>query len=116
MWRKELWIIDHGASLYFHHSWDNWEHQSVKPFVQIKEHVLLKWASELEQVDAEFRLLLTKDKIVSIVSLVPEEWLVSELAPNSVENRSVYEQFLLNRISHSHIFVKEAQNARQAPI
>jgi hypothetical protein len=116
MWRKELWLIDHGASLYFHHSWDNWQEQSVKPFVQIKEHVLLKWATELEKVDAAFRVILTQEKLVSIVGLIPEEWLVSEAAPDAVVNRKVYEQFLLNRVSHSHIFVKEAENARQALI
>lgn len=116
MWRKELWIIDHGASLYFHHSWTNWEEQSVKPFVQVKDHVLLKWASELDSVDKDFRSLLSKEKIVSIVRLIPGDWLVSQSAPDADENRKVYEQFLLNRISHSHIFVNEAQNARQALI
>ncbi|MGZ3924483.1 MAG: HipA family kinase [Flavisolibacter sp.] len=116
MWRKELWIIDHGASLYFHHSWTNWEEHSIKPFIQIKDHVLLKWASELEKVDEAFRSLLTNEKVVSVVRLVPENWLVSQSAPEATENRKVYEQFLLNRISHSHIFVKEAQNARQALI
>lgn len=115
-WRKDLWIIDHGASLYFHHTWTNWEEQSMKPFVQIKDHVLLKRASELDSVNEAFRSLLTKEKIVSIVGLVPEEWLVSPSAPDAENSRNVYEQFLLNRISHSHIFVKEAQNARQALI
>lgn len=113
MWRKELWIIDHGASLYFHHTWNNWEEQSLKPFVQIKDHVLLPWAGKLDEVDANFRSLFTKEKVVSIVSLVPDEWLVNDAAPHAGENRKVYEQFLLNRISQSHIFVKEAQHARQ---
>jgi hypothetical protein len=113
MWRKELWIIDHGASLYFHHTWSNWEEQSLKPFVQIKDHVLLQWASELNKVDESFRSTLTKEKIVSIINLIPDEWLVNESAPDTNENRKVYEQFLLNRISHSHIFLKEAQHARQ---
>lgn len=116
MWRKELWIIDHGASLYFHHTWSNWEEQSLKPFVQIKDHVLLQWASELDKVDESFRSILTQEKVTSIVGLVPDEWLVNESAPDADENRKVYEQFLLNRISHSHIFVKEAQHARQALI
>ena len=116
MWRKELWIIDHGASLYFHHTWTNWEEQSLKPFVQIKDHVLLKWASELDKVDQSFRSLLTEEKIISIIDLVPQDWLVNQSAPDAAGNRRVYEQFLLNRISHSHIFVKEAQNARQVLI
>ena len=116
MWRKELWLIDHGASLYFHHSWDNWQEQSVKPFVQIKDHVLLKWASELGKVNETFRSVLKEDKIISIVRLVPDEWLKSESAPNANDNRKVYEEFLLNRISHSENFIKEAQHARQALI
>jgi hypothetical protein len=113
MWRKELWLIDHGVSLYFHHTWTNWEEQSVKPFVQIKDHVLLSWSSKLDRVDEMFRSILTEEKIISIVSLVPDEWLINESAPNAQENRKVYEQFLLNRISHSKNFVKEAQHARQ---
>src|SRR3954467_15924418 len=58
MWHKELWLIDHGASFYFHHSWDNWKEYSEKPFVQVKDHVLLPWAGELEQVDEEFKKIL----------------------------------------------------------
>ena len=116
MWRKELWIIDHGASLYFHHTWNNWEEQSLKPFLQIKDHVLLLWASELDSVNESFRSILTREKIISIIGLIPDEWLTNESAPNADENRKVYEQFLLNRISQSHIFVKEAQHARQALI
>ena len=83
MWRKELWLIDHGASLYFHHSWSNWQEQSVKPFVQIKDHVLLKWASELEKVNEVFHSVLNEEKILSIVRLVPDEWLRSESTPNA---------------------------------
>lgn len=113
MWRKELWLIDHGASLYFHHTWSNWEEQSLKPFVQIKDHVLLTAASEIESVDEEFRSILDEKRITSIVSLIPDEWLVSASAPDADENRKVYEQFLLNRIFHSGNFVNEAQHARQ---
>ena len=116
MWRKELWLIDHGASLYFHHSWTNWEEQSLKPFVQVKDHVLLQCASELDEVDAIFRADLTREKIVSIVGLIPTEWLTSDSAPNANENRRVYEDFLLNRLYHSQNFIKEAQHARQIPV
>src|ERR1041384_4331395 len=48
MWHKELWLIDHGASLYFHHSWDNRKEAANRPFVQIKDHVLLPKAGELD--------------------------------------------------------------------
>ena len=113
MWRKELWLIDHGASLYFHYTWDNWEEQSIKPFVQVRDHVLLPRALELERVDEVFRSVLTEEKIISIVGSVPVEWLTNETAGDPTQNRKVYEQFLLNRISHSRNFINEAKHARE---
>ena len=114
MWHKELWLIDHGASLYFHHSWDNWAQQSQSPFSSIKNHVLLPQATELEVVDAEFRQKLTPKRIQEIVSLVPDEWLSDESTTQSAEERrQVYIQFLEARLAASEIFVKEAQNARK---
>jgi hypothetical protein len=112
-WNKELWLIDHGAALYFHHSWNNWEEQSTRPFVQVKDHVLLSLASELEKADETFRSILDEEMIRTIVSLIPEEWLTSSSA---ADNREVYQQYLLNRVNHSRNFVKEAQHARQALI
>ena len=114
MWHKELWLIDHGAALYFHHSWDNWEQQAKRPFAPIKDHVLLPQASELKAVDAEFKAKLTTERIREIVSLVPDEWLMD--ASNSMtaeERRQVYIQFLETRLAASEIFVNETQNARK---
>ncbi|WP_276349061.1 HipA family kinase [Daejeonella sp. JGW-45] len=117
IWHKELWLIDHGASLYFHHSWLNWEEQATKPFVLIKEHVLLSQASELDAVDAEFRKLLSPDIIRFVVSLIPDEWLDDESKfKTKQEYRDAYALFLETRIAHSDIFVNEAQNARKALI
>jgi hypothetical protein len=113
IWQKELWLIDHGAALYFHHTWTNWEEQSLKPFVQVKDHVLLALATEIEKVDENFRSVLTQGKIVSILDLIPDEWLVQESAPGPEENRKVYQQFLMNRIFHSQNFVKQVHHARQ---
>ncbi|WP_337043534.1 HipA family kinase [Emticicia sp. 17c] len=114
MWHKELWLIDHGASLYFHHSWDNWKEQAQRPFVQVKEHVLLPYATELEAVNETFSQLLTPELIGSIVGLVPDEWLQDpSLTESAEERREVYAQFLTTRVQNSDIFVKEAQNARK---
>lgn len=116
-WHRELWLIDHGASLYFHHSWQNWEAQARRPFVQVKDHVLLPQASELDTVDAEFRAILTPERIRAIVSLVPDEWLIAGVPDETAENlREVYIQFLTTRVAISEIFVKEAQHARQSII
>jgi hypothetical protein len=117
IWHQELWLIDHGASLYFHHSWQNWEEQAKRPFVHVKDHVLLPQASELEEVDAEFRAILTPEKIKAIVSVVPDAWLASGSEEETAEERrQVYAQFLTSRIATSEIFVKEAQNARKSLI
>ncbi|SFE34518.1 hypothetical protein SAMN05518672_105348 [Chitinophaga sp. CF118] len=114
IWHQELWLIDHGASLYFHHSWQNWEEQAKRPFAHIKDHVLLPQASELETVDAEFRAILTPEKIQAIVAIIPDEWLTAGTTDETAEERrQVYAQFLITRIESSEIFVKEAQNARK---
>jgi len=117
MWHKELWLIDHGASLYFHHSWDNWKEQSERPFVQVKDHVLLPFATELETVDEAFTKILTPQLIRAVVALVPDDWLQDpSLAESPEERRAVYAQFLESRVAHSENFVKEAQNARKTLI
>lgn len=115
VWHKELWLIDHGAALYFHHSWHNWLEQAKKPFLQVKDHVLLHQATELNIVDEEFKTILTEGVILSIVDLIPDEWLTGEF--DTVEkHRSAYAQFLITRIAYSDIFVKEAQHATENTI
>ncbi len=115
-WHKELWLIDHGASLYFHHSWQNWEEQAIRPFVLVKDHVLLPKASELEKVDAELKALFSPKVIASVLALIPDEWLNEEIFTSSKQQRDAYAKFLNNRIANSSIFVKEAQNARKTAI
>ena len=116
MWHKELWLIDHGAALYFHHSWEAWKEQSERPFVQVKDHVLLPYASELPAVDEAFREILTPQRIGAIIAGIPDDWINSNAYPETDDVRAVYEGFLLNRLSHSSIFLNEAQHARQARI
>jgi hypothetical protein len=85
-WHKELWLIDHGAALYFHHSLQNWEEQAKKPFILIKDHVLLPFASELEIVDQEFNKILKDQLIDAVVSLIPDDWLSQDLEDGSPKN------------------------------
>jgi hypothetical protein len=116
MWRKELWLIDHGASLYFHHSWENFDEQARRPFVLVKDHVLLPQASELEIVDRAFRNVLNAEVIEAIVSLIPDEWLIDNSQASPEEKRQIYIRFLETRLASSEIFVKEAMYAREALI
>ncbi|RWU10129.1 HipA family kinase [Pedobacter chitinilyticus] len=115
-WHKELWLIDHGASLYFHHSWQNWEEQAKRPFVLVKDHVLLPQATEIAAVDAELKAILTPQLIADILALIPDEWLDERQFESAEAQRNAYAYFLNTRIENSSVFVNEAENARQTLI
>lgn len=113
VWHKELWMIDYGAALYFHHSWDNWEEQIEKPFVQIKDHVLLKQASEVAKIDQEYKGMFTRENISKVLSAIPDEWLIDEVRNlTAAEVREVYVEFIARRAEQSEIFVNQIQDAR----
>lgn len=113
MWYKELWLIDHGSSFFFHHSWINWEKQAVSPFAFIKDHVLLPQATQIEKANEELKPLVTDEFIDQLVNLIPDEWLNFDWNHTPDELRKVYADFLKIRRDNSEIFVKEVQNARQ---
>lgn len=112
---RELWLIDHGASLYFHHNWTGWEKAALSPFTYIKDHALLRDASMLDEADAEMRTRITPEVIDAVVAAIPDTWLQQaseEISPD--EQRRVYAEFLKTRLSNSHIFVNHAREARNA--
>jgi hypothetical protein len=115
MWRGELWLIDHGAALYFHHAGLDWEGAAQRPFVQVKDHVLLPQASGLEAADKELKAALTPERIHAILENLPEEWLATE-QHTAAHVRTAYQQFLQTRIQASHLFLNEAAHARAALI
>jgi len=117
IWYRELWLIDNGASLLFHHSWDNWAKDALSPFPFIKSHVLLPYATELDAADKEFRQILTPEKIREIVELIPDDWLNWRVGGETADDlRAVYYNFMTERLKHSEIFVNEAKHAREALI
>lgn len=113
MWHKELWLIDHGSAFYFHHSWENWEKQALSNFSYIKDHILLKEATEIEEVNEKFKPLLTEDFIHELVDLIPDEWLNWDMNHSADELRKVYADFMIVRKENSDNFVNEILNARQ---
>lgn len=112
-WNNELWIIDNGASFYFHHNWQNWRTHLNRTFPLIKDHVLLKQAEKLEEAAKEIKAALPQEKIVDIVSSIPEDWLMSEAATMSLdEMRNAYIEFITTKLTHIDLLVKEAADAR----
>lgn len=114
LWHGQLWLIDHGASLYFHHSWATpTAEAALTPFPYISQHAYLHSASRIEEADKLLRQKITPRTLEKIVDLIPEDWLQwkgSDMTPSQL--REQYKLFLTTRLSNSHIFVKEAIDAR----
>ena len=113
MWHKELWIIDNGASFYFHYAWQNFDAAAKTPFKYVKDHVLLSQATQLAEADAFAKSILNEEVFRELVEMIPDDWLQWDDVPeNPDEIREVYFQFLTTRLAHSEIFINEANHAR----
>ena len=113
LWHNELWLIDHGSSLYFHHSWKGWEKAMQSEFPYVKDHALLRDAALLEEVDASMHLSISADDLRDIVDRVPEEWLDEpESGISAEERRNVYKTFLTTRFANSQKFTNHAIKVR----
>ena len=113
VWHGALQLIDHGASLYFHHGWDGDTSGAGKPFPLIREHVLLPLASELAQADATLSARLSPARLADIVALVPDAWLQGPDAFGSPQQqRDAYTGYLQQRLALPHAFAEEAERAR----
>ena len=112
-WKSELWLIDHGASLYFHHNWRNWETHLSRTFPSIKDHVLLDRADDLMKVAADIPNLITPELIQDIVFAIPEDWLMEESnILNPDEMRAAYIRFLNSKRTNIELLAKEAVDAK----
>lgn len=112
LWHKKLWLIDHGAALYFHHAGKEWRDQAVRPFELIKDHVMLKQATEIRKADMYCRQILTPDRIRAITALIPEAWLAdNDIYPTAEAHRHAYTSFLTERLAKADIFVNEIEHA-----
>jgi hypothetical protein len=113
MWHRRLWLIDHGAALYFHHAWDGFLARSRDPFPMIKSHVLLQSAASLREMDARMTELLTGEVVDGVARLIPDAWLsANSSSGDSDRQRAAYREFLRRRLAPPHDFLEEAIRAR----
>lgn len=116
-WHRQLWLIDHGASLYFHHGW-----QAVKPldgsrdpFKEARQHVLLRWATGLDEAADHLRAALTAGVIEAVVADVPDEWLGDEPGfADADAHRGAYAAWLEARVEAMPLYLEEARRARSS--
>lgn len=131
MWNGEVWLIDHGASLYFHHSGKDPKEAARDPFPYIKNHIMLPYASRIAEADRLMRQAITPRTLNKIVDLIPDEWLIDERPPGIVgddfiaaetdssadrsvkERRDIYRTFLTERLADTTPFVKQAMEERK---
>ncbi len=110
---RDLWLIDHGASLYFHHNWPTAQSKALDRFAQIGEHVLLRWATEIRAASAHARAQINPEFLTQIVAQVPDDWLEIEGAESSAaQRRAEYLAFFRERLANASIFEEEVERAR----
>lgn len=113
VWHRQLRLIDHGAALYFHHSWAQYLERSRDPFPMIRDHVLLPFASALDEAHESMLEQITPEVIHSVVALIPDALLRGDAAFSSAaEYRDAYAQYLLRRLQPPHPFFQEVKRAR----
>ena len=109
VWHRDLWMIDHGATLIFHHAWGDHLERARAPYKQLREHVLLPWATELREADAELAPKLTREAIDGVLALIPEQWLGDEPRFATLdEHRAAYREYLLRRLDAPRDWVEDA--------
>jgi hypothetical protein len=112
-WHRQLWLIDHGAALYFHHAWDGREDKAVMPFPLVRDHVLLPFASRLAEANARLAPRLAGGAVAAAVAKVPDAFLASDARfASPAEARAAYAGHLERRLASSSLFVEEAVRAR----
>jgi hypothetical protein len=113
LFERQMWLIDHGASMYFHHYWPTAEAKVALPFVPIREHILLRWATDIEGASKLAHKVLTKAEISRVIDLVPDQLLRAEGDEMPVsERRAAYVDFFVRRLESAKVFEEEIVHAR----
>ena len=117
IWHRQLWLIDHGATIIVHHSWDDDPARPKNPFPLIRDHVLLPWASSLGEVDAALAARLTREAIEGVVAMIPSEWLEDEPHFTGVNaHRAAYVDYFVQRLAAPRLWLEEAVRAHSARV
>lgn len=115
LWHGRLWLIDHGAALYIHHTWRQPDEHARRPFEPIRDHVLLPFAASIAEADQRNASRIDGTLLEEVIAALPDAWLpFVPAAGDAPGQRAAYVRYLLRRIEAPRIFVEEAERARRA--
>lgn len=115
VWHGRLWLIDHGAALYVHHTWRDPDEHARRPFERIRDHVLLPFAGSIEEADRRHASRVDRAFLTGLVDALPDTWLPTDpRAGDARDQRAAYIRYLLRRLEAPRTFVEEAERARRA--
>jgi hypothetical protein len=105
LWSQQrLWLIDHGASLGFHHRWPDVTEDSPRSAGwSYRDHVLISRATELPLLDPDLAKLLDRAALQRAVEAVPDEYISDTSTPG--RRRAAYVAFLWKRLKEPRPFV-----------
>jgi len=114
-WHRRQWLIDHGASLFIHHTWLDPVAHAQRPLATISDHVLLPFAGSLRDAHERLAPRVTVSLLREIVALAPDVW----LEPNAriggpAEQRNAYIRYLTTRAGASEALVESIEEVRRA--
>lgn len=115
-WHGRVWLIDHGASLYFHHSWATRAAAAGKAYPNPGEHVLLGRAGDLWAAHAALAPRVTAQLLAEVTGLVPDEWLVDETFADPGHARQAYVDVLTERVRRPQDWLAAVEVARAAAV
>jgi hypothetical protein len=93
----DLWCIDHGACLYFHHAWARAAASVARPY-DVGDHVLAPFATRRAEADAELAPAVDRALLEAATAAVPDAWLGDDF-PSPEEHRTAYVEHLLARLA-----------------
>jgi hypothetical protein len=115
VWHGQVWAIDHGAALYFHHAWSGGvtspERFAGQPY-DVRDHVLAAYAKRVAGVHDQLSRRLDEDALVAVAAEVPDEWLEpvpGAETPDAV--RATYVQFLGARLAQAESWLPQERAA-----
>ncbi|WP_326696383.1 hypothetical protein OG909_02985 [Streptomyces sp. NBC_01754] len=115
VWHGDPWLIDHGATMIWHHNWPGAQASAAKPY-NASDHVLAPFGPDIEAAAAELAPLVTEELLTEVTAEVPDAWLEGEPGFDSTDElRRAYVEPLLARAGSIHERIERETPAKTRP-